>query len=739
MAGLQAGDSTRRIFLELISANYFDTLQVPLAAGRTFRAEEERPEASIPVIIVPYERWRARGLDPAFIGSTMKINSIDFTVVGVAPPKFGGTMALISPEGWLPLGVFDVMVKDIFNTDGKGLADRTSGNVMPIGRLKPGVTLPLATAQLDVLARQLEADAPAENKGLALTVSPLPRMSSSTEPQTDTGIGIVGAGLMGLAGTVLLIACLNLANMLLARGTTRRKEIAIRLALGGTRRRVIRQLLTENLVLALAGAALGLLFASWATGLLGATLSAVLPLALVFEPRPDLTVLAVTTAFAVLATLIAGLGPALKLSRLDLVPDLKEHAADAGATGRWFSARNVLVVAQLALSLALLTTGGLFARSALHSATATPGFSYERGLMATIDASMAQYDESKTRATYRAMLERLRATPGIEAVSVASTLPFSEFHEGRAVERLDRPAAQDRQSPTFRIIGHDYFKALGMPMLRGREFTTEEEESPTAPQVTIIDERLAHALFPNEDPIGQMIRLPARDGEAAGPRHEPLQVVGVSPSTREELFDRAPVPHVYVPAGRNYRAGINLHIRASAGSDERATLALVDTVRRELRAFDPRLPVLELTTLRRFHDRSLALWGVRMGGRLLTIFGVLALVLAVAGVYGVKAYLVSRRTREIGIRMALGADRSRVLGMVLRDAAWLSATGIVVGLPIALLLGRAMSGMLFGVSGYDPLIFTTAPLVLGLSSMLASYIPARRATRVNPLSALRAE
>ena len=372
MAGASAGDTTRRIFVELISANYFDTLRVPLAAGRPFREEEERPGAGVPVVILSYDKWRATGFDPAFLGSTMKINAIDFTVVGIAPRGFGGTMALVAPEAWLPLGMFDVVVNDFFKNTGKGLADREAGTIIVFGRLKPGLTLDVANARLQTLSQQM-AMAAAENKDQAITVSPLPRMSTSTSPSTDAGLGVASAALMGLAGTVLLIACLNLANMLLARGTLRKKEMAIRLALGGARGRIVRQLLTESMLLAVAGAAAGLVLAYWSTSFIVASLARVLPLAVMFETRPDMNVILATSAFVAIAALIAGVGPALRLSRPDLVTDLKEQAADAGARPGRFSARNVMVVAQLALSLGLLSGGGLFARSALKAALRIPG------------------------------------------------------------------------------------------------------------------------------------------------------------------------------------------------------------------------------------------------------------------------------------------------------------------------------------------------------------------------------
>ena len=655
---------------------------MPLAAGRAFLPEEERPGANLPVVIVGYEKWRSTGFDPALVGSTMKISSIDFTIVGVTPQGFGGTMALASPEVWLPLGVFDTIVNDIFKNSGDGLRDPKAGTVIVLGRLKPGVTIEVAQERLSVLSKQIAIESP-DNRDQAITVSRLPRMSTSTRPMTDAGLGIAAAALMGLTGTVLLIACLNLANMLLARGTIRRKEIALRLALGGSRSRIVRQLLTESLLLAFVGAAAGLVFAYWATTYLVASLVRVLPLTLVFEPRPDINVLLATAGFVGFATLLAGIGPALKMSRVDLVSDLKEQASDTGARPGRFTARNMLVVGQLALSLGLLCAGGLFARSMIKATSANPGFSYEGGLLATLDVGVAQIDEARGRDLYRAVLERVRTMPGIEAAALASTVPFGAFHEGRLVERPGVPRDPALFGPTYRIVSSGYFRSLGLQMRRGRDFTIAEEQSANGARVAIIDEVLARQLFPNEDPVGQTIRFTPREGEPLLEQLGPMQIVGVSPTMREELMDQGEDPHIYVPFGPNYRAGMSLHVRSS-NTDAAAVAAMTETLRRELRAVDGRLPILELTTLQRFHDNSLELWAIRTSGRMLVLFGGLALGLAVAGVYGVKSYLVSRRSREIGIRMALGARQGDVMGMVMRESVGLTVAGLAVGLPLAL-------------------------------------------------------
>ncbi len=731
MVGVTRGDTTRQTFVEVVSSNYFETLGAPLAAGRSFSAEEERPGARLPVVIVGADRAN-------LFGQTVRINAIDFTVIGVAPRGFTGTMALIAPEMWVPLGMFELVVNDVFKNKGTGLDDRTNTGLLLAGRLKNGITVDAANARLDVLSRQLEAAYPAENRSQQLTVSPLPRLSTSTSPQTDGGLGVAAAMLMGLAGVVLLIACLNIANMLLARGTSRRREIAIRLAVGGGRGRIIRQLLTEGLLLALVGAASGLLFAVWTTGALAASLAEVLPLSLAFDPQPDMRVVAVTSIFAIVATMLFGIGPALKMARVDLVSDLKELAADGARTQtrRRFTARNALVVGQIALSLMLLSAAGLFARGALKAAAANPGFSYARQLLVATDPALVQYDEARGRQAYRAALARVRAIPGVDAAGFASTVPFGDIHESQAVERLGRSTADGKPhvSATYRIIGADYFRTLQLPMIRGREFNAMEEDSANAPRVAIVDERLARQLFGAEDPLGQMIRFAEQPGAGRQLDQTPLEVIGIAAPIRDQLFDREAGAAIYVPSGRNYRSAMSIHVHAAQPGSETKLLA---ALRGEVRAADARLPLLQVTTMSAFHDRSLELWLVQSGGRMFMIFGVLALLLAVVGLYGVKSYLVSQRTREIGIRMALGARPADVLGMVLKEGAALSLVGIVIGLPLAAVLGMALSSLLYDVKPLDPLVFVTAPALLGIAAMFATWLPARRATRVSPLTALR--
>jgi predicted permease len=733
--GMPAGDGTRRTPAAIVSSNYFETLGVQLAAGRSFSAEEERPAAHIPVAIVTYARWKRAQLDPAFVGRTIRINAEDFTVVGVAPEGFTGTMALVSADVYLPLGMFDSVVTDRFKNNGRGLGDRSNTGLLVAGRIKQGLSEAYVTARLDAVARQLEAAYPAENPHQALTASLLPRMSSSPQPQSNAALTGLTALLMGLSGVVLIIACLNIANMLLARGSTRRKELTLRLALGARRAHIVRQLLTESVVLAITGAGLGLVLSYWATLALAISLNTALPFNVTFSSSPGGAVLAATVAFAALSTVAFGLGPALKLSRRDLVADLKDRGGD-GTSGRRFGARNLMVIGQVALSLAMLTAAGIFARTALKASSGNPGYSYDRLLLASLDGNLGGFDEARGRATYGAVLNRLRSLGGATSVSIASTVSFGENQEGRAIERVGVEGQDAVRARTHRVIGADYFGALGLQMVRGREFTPAEEESPSAPRVAIVDEALARRLFGNEDPLGQMIRVGASPGDSGSTRGEPMQIVGIAPPLREERLDRAPVPHVFVPFGHNYRAAMYVHVRMTTGSD---VLASIETLRREIRAVDPRVPVMAVSTMQAFHDQSLELWGLKTGARLFAMLGALALLLAVVGVYGVKSYVVSQRTREIGIRMALGASPRDVLGLVLRDGMYLTGIGVVIGLPLAVLVSIAFTKVFVDIGGFDPGVITLATVVLAVAATAASAVPARRATKVQPLEALQSE
>jgi predicted permease len=723
--GVREGDVTRQTFAAVVSSNYFNTLGVPLAAGRSFTLEEERPGAKIPVAIASYAVWRRTGFSPAFVGSTVRVNATDCVVVGVTPRGFAGTMSIVSPQWWLPLGMYDAVVNDMFKQAG-GLMDRRNYALNIAGALRPGVTRVAAERACDAFAKRLGAELPASDRDRGFVLAGLPRMSVSSQPLNDNATDAVSGLLVAMAALVLVVACLNLANLMLARGGARRKEIAIRQALGSARRRIVQQLLVEALTLAGAGGALGIVIGWWATRALTASLASILPLGIeiVITPSPRMAVAA--AGFAVLSTVCFALGPAWTLSRPAVAGDLK---GEPGAATRRFATGPALVAGQLAVSLALVAAGGLFVRAAVNAAGADAGFSLDPQLVIGFDSSLAGSGETRSRALYRLALDRVRAVPGVERVSFASTVPFGDITLGRVVK--SSPAGEGVHA-IFVIIGAAYFDTLGLPVPRGREFTSAEEDSPSPARPAMVDVRLARRLFGDADPVGRQIQMASHEGSA------PLSftVVGVAPEMRDDLFEAEPRPHVFVAFGSMFNAIMNMHVRTASGVPAGTMLS---AIRRELRDLDGELPVLTARTMTRHRDQSVQAWSVRAAAALFSAFGVLALLLATIGVYGLKAYDVSRRTREIGIRIALGASSSSVVRLVLGEGARTTAVGLTIGLALAAAIGKLASGLLYRVSPFDPAAMATAVALLAGSAMLACYLPARRATRVAPLDALRSE
>jgi predicted permease len=726
---------TRQMFVGTVSSNYFATLGVDVVRGRGFTPEEERPGAVAPVAIASFEYWRRTGFDPAIVGRTVTVAGQPFTIVGVAPEGFTGTMAMFAPEVWLPLSAEDLVGMPDRIAPPARLSERSTHRLMLAGVLAGNASTAAATEQLHAFSRQLAAAYPADDREQTFILHPMSRMGMSTAPNRESELGTATGLLMAMAAVVLFVACLNLANMLLARGTARRREIAIRLAIGGGRWRVIRQLLTEGALLATVGGIAGLVLAFWATRAFMLTLVPVMPIPVTFDAAPDARVLAVTLACAVVSTLVASLGPALSLTRPDLVPDLKDQPRSVISRRGWRALvmpRELMVAGQLALSLMLLTSGGLFLRGALAASVADPGFSLDRGLVVALDPGAANYDEARGRSAYASVLARIRSVPGVEAASLASLVPFGDISEDRDVEV---PGRQGGVPSNFMVVTSDYFRSLGLPILRGRGFTEVEDTSADAPRVALVNDVLARRLWPDRDPLGQELRFPTPSGQPVQPGY---QVVGVVPSVRHQLFDRLPEPGVYLPFGSQYRTTMTLHVRLQAGGDG-PEHAMLGTVRRELQNADRQLPILKARTLAEHRDASISLWLIRAGAGLFSTFGALALVLAGTGLYGVRSYLVSRRTREIGIRMAVGAQSKDVVRLVIGEGLRMTLIGLAVGAVLSMAAATGISSLVYRVSTFDPVTFVVAPAVLLSASLLASWLPARRATRIAPVSALRTE
>lgn len=725
MVGVREGTTTRRSFATLVSANYFSTLGVHLAAGRPFTLDEERPGAGVPVAIAGYSAWRRAGFDPAFIGRTVRINATDVTIVGVAPKGFGGTMTLVAFEWFFPLGLYDSIVNDMFKNTTTGLTDRGNHAVNLAGALKPGISLEETERPLDAIASRLGTEFPGTDRDRQFLLARLPRLGVSSEPEDETQLGLISSLLTAMAGLVLIVACLNLANLLLARGESRRREIAIRQALGGGRARIIRQLLVEGLTLSVAGSALGVAFAWWTTSALTAGIGRALPLEVVVEPSGRL--FAAAAAFALLSTLLFAFGPAWALSRPIGSLDLKGHTLSAV---RKTKTGPLLIVGQLAVSLALVTAGGLFVRGAIKAGSADPGFPLDHQLLFSVDASMVGYKEAQTRSVYARAVERVSAAPGVERAAFASVVSFGEISENRyAFVRGD----SKRHRPQFLLVSSSYFDTLRLPVVRGRGFTVADDEPSTRrPVPVIVDVALARQMFGDGDPLGRGIRIATR--EDAPPVD--FDIVGVVPTTRHDLFESEPRGHVYAPLGSQFRSNLYLHVRTAAATDDAAMLTAIQA---ELRAVDSRLPVLSARTMTAHRDASISEWSVRTAATMFSTIGGLALLIATIGVYGLKAYDVSRRTREIGIRIALGATSRDVVGLILRDGARTALMGLVAGVAMAMGIGKLASGLLYQVSPFDPVVATTAAAILASSAMLACYLPARRAARIEPLEALRVE
>jgi predicted permease len=743
MVGLSEGDTTRRVFADIVSANYFTTFGVPLFQGRSFTPVEERPASAIPVAIVSYSYWKKTGADPQELGKTLRINGRIYTVVGIAAEGFTGTTALISPELYLPLGVYESAIND-FEGRGRALA-RDNHALILVGRLRPGVSQRSAEALLATVASQLARAYPEDDKDQTFLVRPLARMGISTEPETDSGLLIPAVLLLAVAGVVLLIASLNVANMLLARGTTRGKEIAIRLALGGSRADILRQLMIEGLLLALAGGAAGLVVAFWSTGALVRSMARLAPFDIVYAAGPDIRVLFATIGFCVLSTILFGLGPAWNLSGRSLFASLKiGDRADLPTSRRrgLLSRRNLLVMGQISLSLMLLSAAGLFIRSSVQAARVQPGFRMSGEMLAEVDASLAGYDETRGRGIYRGVVDRLQTIPGVESVSLAATVPFGMISLGKTVQRSsDAPSSEGSSASTanqvacrYNIVSGNYFQTMGIPLRSGETFSALDAARATR-AVAVLDQLAAERLWPGGEAVGKHVRL------VSGGGNEPAldaEIVGVVANVQEGVTGTRWSPHVYVPFGQAYQSDMNIHLRTIA-QDPQSEARMLETVRGEIHAVDPHLPVLALRTMRIQVDSSFDLWVVRTGARMFVVFGGVALLLAAIGLYGVRAYTVAMRTREIGIRMALGARATDALRMMLREGMMLMGIGAAVGLVLSLAVGKLLSSLLYGVPGFDPVVLSAAPALLAAVAFLACYIPARRAARLDPMVALRDE
>ncbi len=751
LAGIGRDEKMRRSFVFLTSENFFSLMGVKPALGRFYNAEECRPNANIQVVVASHAFWRRMGGRPDFVGSTLVVNGQAYTVIGISPEGFSGISALIAPDVWLPLGVYSQLSSAFSDSSElQDLALPKNYTLNVIGRLQSGLTIDSAKSRLPVVAQRLTAIQPPDsNAARELQIQSPSRFSISTTPDDDGPVALIGALLTAMAAAVLLIASLNLANMLLARGTARAKEIALRLALGASRWRIIRQLLCEGFLLAIIGGTLGLLLSVWSNGVLLRSLGSLftsMSFSLVVNMRPDVSVLAITFLFCLFATMLFSLGPALKASNADLVNDLKQQAgepAHIGRFNRFFAPRHLLVMAQIALSLMLLFSAGLFLRGALAASGVALGFEPAGGIVTEMDFTLGKTNQVQAKRLMFAAIDRARALPGVRAAALGTMVPYGNFTNSRRVmpaneapvTKTDPSAPDPGAGGLFTAITPGYFDAIGVHLLRGRDFTQAEADNKDSPRVAIIDEKMAAKLFPNGDAIGQRIRYTQAPSDGSPAE---MEVVGIVNWHRHEVQNQGPQRRLFVPLAQGYNGNVYFHVRLNS-TDRRAVAAMIPTLRQVLREVDPDLPVLKITPFTDLLEKSVGLWIVRLGAVLFGVFGAIALLLAVVGVYGVKSYVVARRTREIGIRMALGAHPSDVFSLIMKQGALQTAFALGIGLLLSLGVGRMLAQILYQVSPADPAALAISSVMLAAAALLACYLPARRATKVSPMTALRTE
>lgn len=734
----------RRSFAGFVSANYFDVLGVPLAEGRPFTDAEARPGAGASVVVATDAYWKRTGRRADLVGATVYVNEQPVTVVGITPPGFTGTMMVFGPELLLPLGAFDALRTESFDASDRTLADPESFPLFLVARLAPGTDAATASARLAPSDAALAEAFPAQYRERRLSVAPLPRFGTSTSPMDESMLATLAAVFLGLTGAVLLIVCLNLASVLVARGEARRREFAIRLALGAGRGRIVRQLMVEALLVGTVAAIGGVLIGVPAIDAFLATLLSRLPISLAIDAG---TAGAATTGafvFGLVAAVLFALGPALRHSRDRQFGDLKHQLGDGAPTKRrWI--RSPLVAAQVALSLALLVAAGLFVRLARDGTNFDAGLGVGTTVIADMDVALAGYDEARALPLYAALESRLAGLPGVDTAAIGVTVPFGSVNLGNRIRRAGtRPAAGERPATPeagrafeakWNAVGAGYPRAMGLTLVRGRTFTDAEVQRAGAPPVALVDEILARQLWPDGGALGQSIHIgndpPAADGRAP----VAVQIVGIVSPQVTNVFPTQDEGTVFVPFAQGYRSGVHFHVRPREG----AAGDLVGLVRREIAAAAPGVPVFGVTTFGAHLTSSIEFWGLKTLATVMTGVGLFAAFIALVGVYGAKAYAVARRTREIGVRLAVGASPGRVMAEVVGDALWIGAIGVSAGTLLGLGVGRALDAVFVDVVAFDPWVFTVPPVLLLAACGAAAWLPARRASRLDPSQVLRAD
>jgi predicted permease len=712
---MNAGSQPERIFGMIVTGNYFNVLGTRPAQGRFFAPEEDQTPNTHPVAVLSYGLWQQRfGADQAVIGKTITLNGHAFTVIGIAPQGFRGTWAGLVTDAWVPM-----MMQAQVRPGGQLLTARGARWLEVDGRLKDSVTLGQAQTAMNALAAQVAQGFPETNRGLGVDLK-----LASTIPGQMRG-AVIGfmAILMAIVGLVLLIACTNVGAMTLARASARRRELAIRLAVGAGRWRIVRQLLIESVLLFLIGGGTGILIAVWAIRfLLAYKLPADVPVSL--DLGVDIRVLLFTLLVSLGTGLLFGLAPAFQASKTDVLSALKNDSPGGTQRSRM---RSAFVVAQISISLVLLITASLFLRSLRNASTIDLGFHPEGVETVTFDLRTQGYKEDQGRQFYRELQQRVAALPGVQSVSLARMVPLNGSNMRVSVNVAGAGSPEEQRTNVgFNVVDTRYFETMELPILRGRSFNDSDKQG--APAVAIINETMARRFYPGDDvstAVGKSFSgLESKDGGR-------VEIVGVAKDAKYETLGEDPQPFVYQPYQQSYSGEMTMHIRATDGA------SVLAAVRREVTAIDKDLPLLNVMPLT--EQIGVSLLPLKVAATVGGTLGTVGVVLAAIGIFGIVNYSVSQRTREIGIRMALGARTWDVLRLILRQGLWLALLGVGIGLGIAFALTRALGSLLYGVGATDPLIFIGTSLALIAIAFFASYQPARRATRVDPLEALRYE
>lgn len=723
---LSAGREVERLEGALVSGGYFELLGVKPALGRLFTPTDVQAEGSDSIVVLSHNLWRNRfGRDQGVIGRTVSLNGFSYTVIGIAAEGFRGVVTGERADVWIPATMWRQADPEMANAATTWKLDwfgmRDAAWLKAFGRLKPGATIEQAQADLTAIAQRLEREYPETNQKVGVRLAAGLGLPPSARDHVSRFVKLPTV----IAGIVLLIVCANVAGMMLTRAVARQKEIGVRLALGASRWLIVRQLLAEGLLLAIAGGLLGLFFSRWLGGWLRTSLpESYLSMPLKFEVALDMRVFGFTLAITVLTGLLSALAPAWQSSQLDLIPLLKDKPGRGGPVGR-FRLGEFLIVAQVTLSLALLVAAGLCVRT-LHNARAIDtGFDTDRVLTARIDLGRQNYTEAQGQVFYQRLLERMEMTPGVEAASLALNVPLSGPQMVTRIFPEGRPPEGGRLQVSHNVVTPGYLETVGIKLLLGRHFSALDH--PQAPRVAIINETLARRYWPDENPIGKRFRFGENSPDALM-----IEIVGLASDTKVANLFAALRMYLYLPFAQRHQDRMVLHLRTAGATEQ-----LAAPLRHEIAALDRSLPVYEIKTLTDYRDAVLT--PQRLAALLISGLGALALLLAAISLYGRMSYDVERRMREIGIRMALGAQARDVFRLIIKRGVGLTLIGVGVGLVVAIALTRLIKALLFGVSATDPLTLTAISTLLIAVGTLACYFPARRATNADPIKSLRCE